>query len=94
LTVIYITRHQLSEFILVIPELRPCLATYIFWVKITRNVCAISGTEAIGQFTGTRVTFLGEVSRWFCAWSRGCNIMSSFSINLDISLKMKENEQL
>jgi hypothetical protein len=48
LIIVHITRHQLSEFVLIVPKLRTCLATYIFWVKVTRNVCAISGTETVG----------------------------------------------
>jgi len=57
--------------VLIVNELQICCATYIFWVKVTRNMRSISGAETVGQFTGTFVTFLGQVSWWFCARCRG-----------------------
>jgi len=64
-------RCHMFDIVLIVKELQICCATYIFWVKVTRYMCSISGAETIGQFTGTCVTFLGQVSWWLCARCRG-----------------------
>jgi hypothetical protein len=57
--------------VLIVNDLQVYCATYIFWVKVTRNMCSISGAETVGQFTDTCVTFLGEVNWWLRARCRG-----------------------
>jgi hypothetical protein len=58
-------------------------------------VCAISGTKAVRQFTGARVTFLGQVNWWLCARGRGFDIIRSLlssNINFDINFEIKETK--